>query len=30
MGYVKDQNIKAVIFTEPELQDTGQGTQYEW
>ncbi len=30
MGYVKDQDIKAVTSTEPELDDTGRGDDYEW
>jgi len=28
MGYVKDQDIKAVISAELELEDTGQGSKY--
>jgi len=30
MGFIKDQDIKAVTSTELEHQDTGWGTQYEW
>jgi hypothetical protein len=29
MGYIKDQNIRAVTLTEVELEDTGQNS-YEW
>jgi hypothetical protein len=30
MGYIKDQDIRAVTSMEPELGDTGQGNEYEW
>ena len=30
MGYIKDQDIKAVTSTEPELKDTGRGNEFEW
>jgi len=30
MGYVKDQDIKAVTSTEPEIEDTSLGDDYEW
>jgi hypothetical protein len=29
MGYIKDQDIRAVTLTEVELEDTGQNS-YEW